>query len=113
VPNSPLKIEYDIKWQGLLDQIKAFSPRKSGRLAESWSIIEETPTSVTIQSDSPEAQMQDIGGWVPPVTGKLMVWQAQTGETVFAMSRRGFMLKGSHYTARADDAWFTELGREG
>jgi hypothetical protein len=100
-----------INWQGLLDRIKTFSPRKTGALAESWIIVDSSNTKAIFQSDKPYAEIQDKGGFVPPVEGKLMVWESG-GETIFSMRRKGFSLPGSNYTQRAFDDWFTGLGRD-
>jgi hypothetical protein len=89
-----------VDWSKMLDKIRAFAPRKSGRLASSWHISESTDTSATLSSTLPYARIQDLGGAIPPVSGKLMVFKLGN-TTIFTMKRKGFTLPGSQYTERA------------
>jgi hypothetical protein len=101
---------FHIDWNALLEKIRTYSPRKTGALSEHWNIVEQSETRAVFENDLPYARIQDIGGTIPAVDGKLMVFEIG-GETIYTTKRKAIFLKGSNYTQHAFDDWFTGQGR--
>ena len=76
----------------------------SGELGESFR-ISPTLGGLNIQSQLPYANIQDIGGIIPSVSGKLMVFELR-GETVFTMKRGPITIKPKHFTEQAVNMWW-------
>lgn len=76
----------------------------SGDLGQGFRIV-PMPFGLRITNPLPYADIQDIGGIIPAVSGKLMVFES-SGETVFTMKRGPITIKPKHFTEKAIDIWY-------
>jgi hypothetical protein len=93
-------INLNINWKKYLDHLRKEVPVKTGALQASWYLVNSGVSWAVYESKLKYARIQDQGGSIPPVFGKLMVFETSTGK-VFPRKRRGVTIKGNQYSSKA------------
>ena len=88
--------------------LAAATPVDSGVLRDSWSVVQLDQDTLLATNTQPYAAIQQFGGFVPPVSGKLMRADFGNGPQFFT-SRKGFTLPGQHYVEKALEAWAKDI----
>lgn len=81
----------------IADKVEDTAPKKSGRLANSWSSRTISSTKAMVSSNSKYAKAQERGAFIKAKKGKFLRFEID-GRTIFAKSVR---LKGTGYAKKA------------
>jgi len=104
--NKPLKIKID--WNASKLKSELTKHIGEGKLARSMN-IRERKDGLRITSDKPYAEIQDVGGVIPPLQTEGVMRFQVAGQVVFARSRGAITIKPKHYTEQAVDSWYRSI----
>lgn len=105
----------DIKILWNINGLKSALYRKvgTGPLGSSMRVTERGRGSyVNITNDKPYAEIQDVGGVIPPFQSEAVMRFEVAGKVVFTRKRAQIIIKPKRYTERAVDIWYKTIGVE-